>query len=68
MAPWLLLPRRYFSVKDAYEEGLIDKLVPGFKLNRFRHMLKEEGYTDRRDDDKMKPKFKFTRDSGGKQA
>jgi hypothetical protein len=25
---------RYFSVSKAYEEGLIDKLVPGYSLNR----------------------------------
>ena len=32
---------RYFSVKDAYEEGLVDKLVPGYVLNRFRKMQKD---------------------------
>ncbi len=31
MAAW---GHRYFSVKEAYEEGLIDKLVPGYSLNR----------------------------------
>jgi hypothetical protein len=30
----LLLRKRYFSVKEAYEEGLVDKLVPGYKMNR----------------------------------
>lgn len=28
------LRKRYFSVKQAYEEGLVDKLVPGYKMNR----------------------------------
>lgn len=32
---------RFFRVKDAYEEGLIDKLVPGYSLNRFRKMRHE---------------------------
>lgn len=54
--------KRYFSVKEAYEEGLVDKLVPGYKLNRFRKMAKEmvgagEGYFN-----KDKPTFRFKRD------
>ncbi|KAJ9511778.1 hypothetical protein QJQ45_022659 [Haematococcus lacustris] len=28
--------KRYFSVKKAYEAGLVDKLVPGYSLNRDR--------------------------------
>jgi hypothetical protein len=49
-------------VKEAYEEGLVDKLVPGYKLNRFRKMAKEmvgagEGYFN-----KDKPTFRFKRD------
>ncbi|KAF6261156.1 hypothetical protein COO60DRAFT_811532 [Scenedesmus sp. NREL 46B-D3] len=33
--------KRYFSVKEAYEEGLVDKLVPGYKMNRFRKIAKD---------------------------
>ncbi|KAI8469518.1 MAG: hypothetical protein J3K34DRAFT_278736 [Monoraphidium minutum] len=33
--------RYYFSVKEAYEEGLVDKLIPGYKLNRFRKIAKD---------------------------
>lgn len=56
----LFLSSRYFSVKEAFEEGLVDKLVPGFKLNRLRHMAnqmfgEEEEMAD------SKPKFRFTR-------
>jgi hypothetical protein len=32
---------RYFSVNKAYEEGLIDKLVPGYSLNRFRKLRRD---------------------------
>lgn len=53
--------RRYFSVKDAFEEGLIDKLVPGYKLNRFRAMRKEMGVDDDAFYVKDKPTFKFSR-------
>jgi hypothetical protein len=31
---FLLCDCRYFSVKEAYEEGLVDKLIPGYNLNR----------------------------------
>lgn len=53
--------KRYFSVKEAYEEGLVDKLVPGYKMNRFRKIAKDamgigEGYFN-----SDKPKFRFTR-------
>jgi hypothetical protein len=56
--------KRYFSVKQAYEEGLVDKLVPGYKMNRFRHIAKEAmaargGYFG-----SDKPKFRFTRQEG----
>lgn len=59
--------KRYFSVKDAYEEGLVDKLVPGYKLNRFRKMAKEAfeeaGYGAARKD--SGPTFRFTRKADG---
>ncbi len=50
-------------MKQAYEEGLIDKLVPGYSLNRFRKLRSEvlgegEAYFN-----KEKPKFRFKRDS-----
>lgn len=54
--------KRYFTVKEAYEEGLVDKLVPGYRLNRFRKMRAE---LDLQDEEAFatrgKPKFKFTR-------
>lgn len=28
-------------MKQAYEEGLVDKLIPGYKLNRFRKIAKD---------------------------
>lgn len=52
---------RYFSVKEAYEEGLVDKLVPGYKLNRFRKMSKDAGGEEDNFFQRDKPKFKFTR-------
>jgi ATP-dependent Clp protease protease subunit len=53
--------KRYFSVKQAYEEGLVDKLVPGYKINRFRKIARDamgvgQGYFGA-----DKPKFRFTR-------
>ncbi|GFR50583.1 hypothetical protein Agub_g12857, partial [Astrephomene gubernaculifera] len=53
--------KRYFSVKEAYEEGLVDKLVPGYLLNRFRKMQKDAGGGEQELFDTNKPKFKFTR-------
>jgi len=54
--------KRYFSVKDAYEEGIIDKLVPGYSLNRFRK-LKREVLGERESFlGDTKPKFRFQRD------
>ncbi|KAG2493827.1 hypothetical protein HYH03_008045 [Edaphochlamys debaryana] len=53
--------KRYFSVKEAYEEGLVDKLVPGYVLNRFRKMAKDQGGGEEEVFDTNKPKFKFTR-------
>ncbi|KAG2425792.1 hypothetical protein HXX76_013417 [Chlamydomonas incerta] len=53
--------KRYFSVKQAYEEGLVDKLVPGFLLNRFRKMQKDAGGGEEDVFDMNKPKFKFRR-------
>ncbi|PNH04642.1 hypothetical protein TSOC_009160 [Tetrabaena socialis] len=55
-----LTRKRYFSVKEAYEEGLVDKLVPGFVLNRFRKMQKDAGVGEEVIESN-KPKFKFTR-------
>jgi ATP-dependent Clp protease, protease subunit len=54
---------RYFSVLDAYEEGLVDKLVPGYKLNRFRKMVKDQFGSDEPLYAQDKPRFKFTRQS-----
>lgn len=59
--------KRYFNVKDAYEEGLVDKLVPGYKLNRFRKMLKDKLGDQETFFDKEKPKFRFTRQQEGSQ-
>jgi ATP-dependent Clp protease, protease subunit len=49
-------------VKDAYEEGLIDKLVPGYSLNRFRKMRREILGDQETFFDQAKPKFRFQRD------
>lgn len=54
---------RYFSVNKAYEEGLIDKLVPGYSLNRFRKLKKEVLGDQPAYFNKDKPKFRFTRDA-----
>eukprot|EP00877_Chromochloris_zofingiensis_P013748 jgi/Chrzof1/8627/Cz03g18040.t1_CLP1 len=57
--------RRYFSVKEAYEEGLVDKLIPGYKLNRFRKIVKDNYGNQETFFNKDKPKFRFTRKEGG---
>ncbi|KXZ48382.1 hypothetical protein GPECTOR_28g789 [Gonium pectorale] len=67
--------KRYFSVKQAYEEGLVDKLVPGFMLNRFRKMQKDMGGDEEAYEeglvDKLVPGFmlnrfrKMQKDMGG---
>jgi len=54
--------KRYFSVKEAYEEGIIDKLVPGYSLNRFRKMKKDLG-GELEMIDPEKPRFKFKRET-----
>mmetsp|Transcript_14514 Transcript_14514/g.31573 ORF Transcript_14514/g.31573 Transcript_14514/m.31573 type:complete len:430 (-) Transcript_14514:680-1969(-) len=54
--------KRYFTVKEAYEEGLIDKLVPGYSLNRFRKMKKDKFGDAETFFNKDKPKFRFKRD------
>lgn len=51
-------------MKEAYEEGLVDKLVPGFKLNRFRKMASEIYGSDDDFAPKDKPKFRFERKAG----
>lgn len=53
--------KRYFSVKQAYEEGLVDKLVPGYKMNRFRKIAKEAAAARGGYFGSDKPKFRFTR-------
>eukprot|EP00879_Flechtneria_rotunda_P001773 GHRR01001937.1.p1 GENE.GHRR01001937.1~~GHRR01001937.1.p1 ORF type:complete len:418 (+),score=128.96 GHRR01001937.1:210-1463(+) len=53
--------KRYFSVKEAYEEGLVDKLVPGYKMNRFRKIAKDALGTQQGYFGSEKPKFRFTR-------
>lgn len=59
--------KRYFSVKDAFEEGLVDKLIPGYKLNRFRKMAKDAGAGEPVYVGGDKPKFRFTRKEEGGQ-
>lgn len=54
--------KRYYSVKQAYEEGIIDKLVPGYWLNRFRKMKKDLNGDQEMFLDPEKPKFKFKRE------
>lgn len=56
--------KRYFSVKQAYEEGLVDKLVPGYKMNRFRKIAKEAMAARGGFYGSDKPKFRFTRQEG----
>eukprot|EP00882_Tetradesmus_deserticola_P031498 GHRQ01035620.1.p3 GENE.GHRQ01035620.1~~GHRQ01035620.1.p3 ORF type:complete len:120 (-),score=56.85 GHRQ01035620.1:648-1007(-) len=56
--------KRYFSVKEAYEEGLVDKLVPGYKMNRFRKIAKDAMATQQGYFASDKPKFRFTRKEG----
>jgi hypothetical protein len=56
--------KRYFSVKEAYEEGLVDKLVPGYKMNRFRKIAKDAMATQQGYFGSDKPKFRFTRQAG----
>ena len=53
--------KRYFSVKEAYEEGLVDKLIPGYKLNRFRKMARDAGLEGDAFYGADKPKFRFAR-------
>ena len=53
---------RYFSVKDAYDEGLIDKLVPGYELNRFRKMRLDAASGEETFYGLEKPKFRFKRE------
>jgi hypothetical protein len=60
--------KRYFSVKQAYEEGLVDKLVPGYKLNRFRKIAADAQAGQAGYYASDKPKFRFTRQAGGDQA
>lgn len=48
-------------MKEAYEEGLVDKLVPGYKLNRFRKIAKDALGTQGGYFGSEKPKFRFTR-------
>jgi len=61
--------KRYFSVKSAYEAGLVDKLVPGYRLNRFRKMAKDAAAEGGRGGRKAaaggKPTFRFARQEGG---
>jgi ATP-dependent Clp protease protease subunit len=60
--------KRYFSVKQAYEAGLVDKLVPGYRLNRFRKMARDaagEGGKKGGAGRGGKPTFRFARQEGG---
>jgi len=54
--------KRYFSVKQAYEEGLVDKLVPGYKMNRFRKIAKDKYGAGETFFNKDKPMFRFKRE------
>ena len=53
---------RYFTVKQAYEEGLVDKLVPGYKMNRFRKIAKDKYGAGETFFNKDKPMFRFKRE------
>jgi len=55
--------KRYFSVKEAYEEGIVDKLVPGYTTNRMRKMRKDMFGEAETFFDKDKPKFRFKREA-----
>jgi ATP-dependent Clp protease protease subunit len=59
--------KRYFSVKQAYEAGLVDKLVPGYRLNRFRKMARDAGAEGGKNKGIKggKPTFRFARQEGG---
>lgn len=52
--------KRYFDVPSACEEGIIDKVVPGFFLNRFRKM-KKDMFGEKQMIMKEKPRFRFKR-------
>lgn len=56
--------KRYFSVKEAYEEGLVDKLIPGYKLNRFRKIARDTFGDGEAFYGNDKPKFRFKREAG----
>jgi len=56
--------KRYFSVKEAYEEGLVDKLIPGYKLNRFRKIARDTFGDREAFYGADKPKFRFARQAG----
>jgi hypothetical protein len=48
-------------VKEAYEEGLVDKLIPGYKLNRFRKIARDTFGDQESYFGADKPKFRFNR-------
>lgn len=51
-------------MKQVYEEGLVDKLVPGYKMNRFRKIAKEAMAAQGGYFGSDKPKFNFRRQDG----
>eukprot|EP00798_Chlamydomonas_sp_ICE-L_P027251 gene27252-2505_t len=60
--------KRYFSVKSAYDEGLIDKLVPGYELNRFRQMRSDAKGDEETFYGMEKPKFRFNSEAVGRRG
>lgn len=52
--------KRFFDVASACEEGIIDKVVPGYFLNRFRKM-KKDIFGEKQMIMKEKPRFRFKR-------
>lgn len=54
---------RYFTVREAYEEGIVDKLVPGYVPNRIRKM-RQEMLAESEPLQTDKPKFRFKRETG----
>ena len=55
-------------MKEAYDEGLIDKLVPGYSLNRFRKLRRDKFGEQEAFYNKDKPTFRFKRDASNPQA
>ncbi len=52
-------------MKKAYEEGLVDKLVPGYSTNRVRWLKKEKFGDPTAYYGSEKPTFRFKREAQG---